>query len=249
MSVAVHAGDVVADALRARRRDERLLAWTLAASALVHTAAVVLVPGSRRPDVEPPRPLQVVIAKPLPEPVRIEPPPKPKPPPPPLRTPSAKPEPQPRPAPAPAAAPERKPVLALPESAAPAAPVFTVPQAAPAEPAPTESKPAAVAAGPSAPARPRETQSTPPVHDAAYLNNPKPRYPLFARRSGIEGTVYLRVLVSRDGRPLQVNVERSSGSAALEAVRGYKFVPARQGQEPVEQSVTVPVVFRLDNAS
>jgi len=66
--------------------------------------------------------------------------------------------------------------------------------------------------------------------------------------------VYLRVVVTKDGRPAQVQVDRSSGSsaldtAALEAVKGWKFAPARRGQEPVEQPVLVPIVFRLEGTS
>lgn len=94
----------------------------------------------------------------------------------------------------------------------------------------------------------------PPSVNAAYLSNPAPRYPLASRRAGEQGTVTLRVLVKPDGYPAQVEIERTSGSphldaAALEAVRGWRFVPARQGANPVESRVLVPVVFRLEGAS
>jgi protein TonB len=253
MSVAVYAADVVDDAVRARRRDERLLVWAIAASVLLHTVAVVLAPGWRRPAIEPPQPLQVVIVTPpVPQPVKVEPPPRVKPPPPPppvARPPAVRPQVQPRPA---AVTPERKPVLALPDTAAVTAPAFTVPQPAPEAPPTPEAK--AVAAAPAAAAAPtpaKEAPATPPVFNAAYLGNAPPRYPLVARRNGVEGTVYLRVVVTKEGRPAQVQVDRSSGSsaldnAALEAVRGWKFAPARRGQEPVEQPVVVPIVFRLE---
>jgi periplasmic protein TonB len=95
---------------------------------------------------------------------------------------------------------------------------------------------------------------TPPSFNAAYLRNPPPRYPLAARRSGEEGTVTLRVRVTADGRAASVNIESSSGSpsldrAALEAVRAWRFVPARSGLENVEAWVLVPIVFRLDGVS
>ena len=257
MGVALYAAELVEDAVRARRRDERLLACTLAASVLVHTAAVALAPGFRKPDSEAPRPLEVrIVQPPVPQPIRVEPPPRPKPTPPLARAPAVKPEPQPKRAPAPAAAPERKPVLALPETASPATPSFTVPQPS-VEPPRVETK--AVAAAPAAPSAPapaagREAAVTAPLHDAAHLNNPKPRYPLVAKRQGIEGTVHLRVLVSKEGRALQVDVERSSGStaldnSALDAVRAWKFVPGRRGHEPIEQPVTFPVHFRLESPS
>jgi protein TonB len=86
---------------------------------------------------------------------------------------------------------------------------------------------------------------------AAYLHNPPPAYPLVARRNGEQGTVALRVLVARDGAPASVSVERSSGHAhldrsALEAVKAWRFVPAREQGEPVEVWMLVPIAFRLE---
>ena len=94
---------------------------------------------------------------------------------------------------------------------------------------------------------------TPPSFDAAYLSNPPPPYPQAARRAGQQGTVTLRVLVLRSGQPSRVELEKSSGSslldvAAQDAVRGWRFVPARHGSDPVESWVLVPVVFRLEGA-
>jgi periplasmic protein TonB len=88
----------------------------------------------------------------------------------------------------------------------------------------------------------------------AYLRNPGPRYPDAARRAGEQGTVTLRVLVTREGLPARVTVEKSSGSAhldtaALEAVKAWRFTPARQGAERIESWMLVPVVFRLEGAS
>jgi protein TonB len=93
-----------------------------------------------------------------------------------------------------------------------------------------------------------------PALNAAYLNNPAPRYPLIARRNGEQGTVTLKVLVTREGLPASVNVEKTSGSrhldsAALETVKTWRFVPARQGGQPVEAWVLVPVVFKLEGTS
>jgi protein TonB len=65
-----------------------------------------------------------------------------------------------------------------------------------------------------------------------------------------EGTVTLEVLVNGAGLPEQVVLARSSGSAlldeaALEAVRRWRFRPARRAGEPVPGVVTVPITFRL----
>jgi protein TonB len=94
--------------------------------------------------------------------------------------------------------------------------------------------------------------SVPPAFSAAYLRNPAPVYPAIARRSGDQGTVKLKVLVSSEGAPLRVELDQSSGSksldgAALDAVRGWRFVPARRGAQNIEGWVRVPVVFKLES--
>ena len=91
---------------------------------------------------------------------------------------------------------------------------------------------------------------TPPQFGAAYLNNPKPEYPAFARRMRIEGMVLLKVLVSRQGAPLKIEVAHSSGyeildKAASVAVGNWRFVPAKHGDSPVDEWVQVPVAFSL----
>ena len=91
---------------------------------------------------------------------------------------------------------------------------------------------------------------TPSFGGAAYLSNPKPAYPALARRMGLEGTVRLKVLISREGSALKIEIAQSSGheildKAATEAVKNWRFTPAHQGDSPVDEWVQVPVVFRL----
>lgn len=93
---------------------------------------------------------------------------------------------------------------------------------------------------------------SPPSFRAGYLHNPEPVYPTASRRLGEEGTVQLRVLVSAEGRPLQVDVHRSSthprlDEAALAAVRAWRFVAAKRGETAIEAPVIVPIVFRLES--
>jgi protein TonB len=89
------------------------------------------------------------------------------------------------------------------------------------------------------------------AHEGAnYLKNPRPAYPELALRREWQGEVLLRVRVSPDGRAVGITVERSSGrdvldEAAQEAVRGWSFVPSRQGGVAIAGWVTVPIVFRL----
>lgn len=88
--------------------------------------------------------------------------------------------------------------------------------------------------------------------DAAYLNNPAPAYPLLSRRNGEAGKVLLLVQVSKQGTAAQVEIKQSCGfarldEAALEAVRKWRFVPARRGEEVIAASVVVPLTFRLNS--
>lgn len=89
-----------------------------------------------------------------------------------------------------------------------------------------------------------------PVFNAAYLNNPAPYYPKSAKRRGIQGKVLLSVLVKKDGTAGEVQVSKSSGSgdldeAALDAVKQWKFIPAKNKGSIVEASVIVPIEFKL----
>lgn len=113
-------------------------------------------------------------------------------------------------------------------------------------------------AAPAHSASPTNTNNTSPAplsaprFDAAYLDNPRPNYPPLSRRLGEEGKVLLKVKVSPDGLPATVHLEKSSNferldEAARQAVTRWRFIPAKRGDEAVEASVIVPLVFRLDS--
>ena len=153
---------------------------------------------------------------------------------------------------------ERAPVLTLPREPSVPEPLLTVPAPEP-RPAPEPPAPAPAAREPErAPSKVERAAAepvTPPVINAAYLHNPKPGYPRSAHRRGEQGTVLLKVLVTRDGTPASVSVDKSSGSAALdkaalEFVRNnWRFTPARRGAEAVESWVFVPIDFKLEGPS
>lgn len=113
-------------------------------------------------------------------------------------------------------------------------------------------QPEPVAAPAVAAPSPTPAPIVPARFDADYLQNPKPAYPPMSRRLGEEGKVVLRVRVSALGAPLLVELHHSSGYARLDeaakaAVERWRFVAARQGSEPVESSVLVPLNFTLSN--
>lgn len=105
----------------------------------------------------------------------------------------------------------------------------------------------------SAPAEPINREPAPfiaPHSNADYLSNPAPIYPPASRATGEQGKVYLDVHVSPAGEAVHVRLRASSGfdrldAAALEAVRHWRFVPARQGAEAVTAWVVVPISFNL----
>jgi protein TonB len=79
---------------------------------------------------------------------------------------------------------------------------------------------------------------------------PDPRYTDEAREAKVQGKVTLRVLVNGDGRAAQIRIVQGIGfgldERAAEAVRGWKFIPARDAaHRGVPAWVTIEAVYRL----
>jgi periplasmic protein TonB len=120
---------------------------------------------------------------------------------------------------------------------------------------PAPAAPAQVAGVSSEPVKASNHSHAPPAvvaprFEADYLSNPAPVYPRKSRYLGEEGRVLLKVRVSESGDAKEVSLHRSSGfkrldRAALDAVRQWKFIPARQGRKPVMAWVVVPLEFSL----
>jgi TonB family protein len=81
------------------------------------------------------------------------------------------------------------------------------------------------------------------------LYAPDPEYSEEARKAKFQGTVILWMVVGLDGRPRDVRVARSVGMGlderALEAIRTWRFEPARKNGQPVAVQINVEVNFRL----
>jgi protein TonB len=221
----------------ADEEDKTLKGWlpALALVAAIHLAAWWAFTHHRTEEVAP-RPLQVVqvslVAPAAPAQPKVTPlqPEQPKP---------EHPRPEPRPLPVTKAAPVAKPVTEpVAEASQDARPM---PAAAPANPPPAAASQAAA-----------EPALELPRYNAAYLSNPPPAYPLAARRRGIEGTVLVRAEVSAGGDCLRTELRKTSGhdmldQAALEAVRKWRFAPARRGSQAVVAWVEIPISFKLEN--
>ena len=101
--------------------------------------------------------------------------------------------------------------------------------------------------GPTQPTDPGPLPST----RLEYASAPAPVYPREAMLDGIEGTVLLKVLVDVDGKPLSVEIERSSGNRRLDdaarrqVLRKWMFRPAIRDGQAIQVFGLVPVHFSL----
>jgi len=101
---------------------------------------------------------------------------------------------------------------------------------------------------------PNPTPLPGPTEFVAYEQPPDllrmqaPVYPPLAREAGIEGSVLLRVLVSKEGKVLNAIVLSGNpilAEAARLAAFTAQFSPALQQHKPVPVWVQLPVVFSL----
>ncbi len=84
-----------------------------------------------------------------------------------------------------------------------------------------------------------------------YAYNPQPDYPLLLREQGVGGVVWLRVWVDSEGLPGEIKLAKGSGyrlldEAALRAVRQWRFVPAKKGEQKLASWVEFPIRFTLN---
>ena len=149
-------------------------------------------------------------------------------------------------------APPRPLLREAPQVQVPIPPIAIAPEIAvalPPEPRPTISGPLTP---PSAAPEHVAQAVEPPRFDMSYLRNPAPAYPSMSRRMREEGRVLLSVLVSVNGEAQTIEVRASSGSdrldrAAVDAVRRWRFAPARRGAQAIAGWALVPILFQLDS--
>lgn len=97
-----------------------------------------------------------------------------------------------------------------------------------------------------------DTSKKPDVR-AEILTKPTPSYTKEARRSGVQGIVVLKVLLSSEGEISRIRVHRGLPAGltenAIRAACKIKFKPAMTAGQPVSRWVTVEYVFRLAESS
>jgi len=81
------------------------------------------------------------------------------------------------------------------------------------------------------------------------LYNRDPEFSEEARQEHFQGTCVLMIVVGEDGRPRNIRVTKPLGKGldekAIEAVRDWRFDPARKDGKPVPVEVAVEVDFHL----
>jgi protein TonB len=77
-----------------------------------------------------------------------------------------------------------------------------------------------------------------------------PEYPEIARRAGVEGTVWVKILVDKEGKAKKAVLMKSDNEifndAAIKAALGWVFTPAMMNNGPVAVWAAVPFRFKLN---
>jgi protein TonB len=79
----------------------------------------------------------------------------------------------------------------------------------------------------------------------------KPEYPELAMRAGLEGKVWVKIWVDKEGKVRKVEVVKSDAEifndAAVQAAKEFLFTPAYMNNGPVAVWVTQPFTFKLSD--
>ena len=89
------------------------------------------------------------------------------------------------------------------------------------------------------------------IQEPRRIRGAAPVYPDLARRAHVEGKVVLECVIDTDGRVTDLRVVSGHpmlAQAALEAVRGWVYIPTRLNGQPVRVILTVTVKFGLERS-
>lgn len=78
-----------------------------------------------------------------------------------------------------------------------------------------------------------------------------PKFPTEMRKEGTGGLVTVKCTIDEKGNVTEPQVEKASHEAfvqpALEALRKWKFKPAKKGGNPVALRVSIPIQFSISD--
>lgn len=98
---------------------------------------------------------------------------------------------------------------------------------------------------------PKHTDFVPYDEGPVYVNQVHPEYPSLAQKAGMEGTVWLKVLIDINGDVRDVRIFKDSGSdagfeeAAIKAARESVWKPALANGQPIAVWVSFATKFKL----
>ncbi|MBI5476803.1 MAG: TonB family protein [Ignavibacteriales bacterium] len=87
-------------------------------------------------------------------------------------------------------------------------------------------------------------------HPPVPVKQVQPAYPSFAIQTGMEGTVWVKMLINKEGRVKKALISKSDSEifdeVAVNAAMQWLFTPAMMSGGPVSVWVSVPFRFRLN---
>lgn len=88
------------------------------------------------------------------------------------------------------------------------------------------------------------------VEKAKLIHHVPPVYDKDVQREGVEGTVLLEAVISKQGEPMGLKptntlVDRRLVTAAMQAVRQWRYKPMLLNGQPIEAATTIRVAFQL----
>lgn len=92
-----------------------------------------------------------------------------------------------------------------------------------------------------------QSKAEPPVP----VRTVPPDYPPDLRRDGVSGLVMVKCTIDENGNVVDPQVEKSSNPSfekpAVEALKKWKFKPAKQDGAPVAIKVSIPIKFVIES--
>jgi protein TonB len=83
------------------------------------------------------------------------------------------------------------------------------------------------------------------------VKTPPPKYPDSLKREGVSGVVAVQIIIDETGVVASSSILKSSHpdfeKPALDAVRNWKFKPAKKDGTAVKVKVTVPLRFNVED--
>jgi TonB family protein len=104
---------------------------------------------------------------------------------------------------------------------------------------------------PPPPAAPQRIKVGGNVQVSRLLRRPRPVYPAELQQLGVEGTVRLQAVISKEGIPINLravanDVDPRLVPLAIDAVSQWRYSPTLLNGEPVETATTIDVAFTLN---